>query len=264
MRALPLVLLLAAPLAAAQSGEPITLRFTALDDGFRVEGYDGVNPTIVLEPGTRVVVVLRNLASGSHNLRFAEPIARESDCCTLPGESARLEFTIPQDAAGEAEYSSVGGASHRGVVRVQVALPEVRIESPADGVDVEGDVEMRVAVRRFTLEPYPSSPDRANRTGHLRYLVDGVVALGPTDRTAYVFGNLTQGPHILRVELVERDGAPLSPPVFDEVLVHRLRDPLPTPSDQPVPTTPTGNDTPLPAALAILAALIASRSRRRR
>jgi hypothetical protein len=258
------------PLAAAQ--ESTLLRFTATEDGFRVEGYAGLNPTLSLAPGEHVRVILVVERADGANLRFSPPVDAATPCCQRAGETATLEFVVPNESNVEGSYSSeVGSDRLAGRLVIREAYPEIRTLEPENGADAGGNVTMRVLVRHFTLDPYPYSEQNSPGRGHLRYLLDGKPAFGPTDRLSYAFALPEEpGAHLLRAELVGHDGAPISPATYAEAVVHRVRDVVPT-FDGGNPTATPPKDAPgfgaatlaLAAAVA-LALLSASPYRRRR
>lgn len=254
-------LLVALPLAAAQGS--VTLRFTATDDGFLVGGYNGLNPTLEISPGAHVELRLANAASGAHNIRFGSPVDRASPCCLRPGQEGVFEFDVPADANAETTYDSTMDPERlRGVLRIVEPTPRIRLVTPTEGADVAGAAGVTVEVSAFTLEAYPTTLPNLDRHGHVRYLLDGQPAFGPTDATAHDLDLVTPGAHLVRAELVGRDGAPLQPAVFDEVLVHRLRD-IAEPGTPPPPTAPTPGFGAWALLLAIAPALALARARAR-
>lgn len=263
MRSAPwlLLALLVLPLASAKT---VTFYFEALDDGFHVPGYDEANPLLAIDAGSTVTILVRNNGSAAHNLIVGAPVSKAMPCCLRPGESATLTFDLPADASGDVSYRSEGAPDARGLFRVGPPLPRVRFLEPEEGATVGREFTARVRVDAFVLEPYPTNQPPLAGHGHVRFLVDGANATPFNDRPERVFENLPVGHHFLRVELAGRDGAPLDPPAFDEVLVYRAADaPLtPSPDGDMTPTSP--DRTPLAPVLALAAIAIASLSRRRR
>jgi hypothetical protein len=96
-----LAVLLVAPTATARV---VDLQVEAFDDGgrflFRVAGLDGDNPDLGLRPGDAVTLTLRNTGTTRHNIAFEAPIDAALPCCLDPGESATLQFTVPEGASG--------------------------------------------------------------------------------------------------------------------------------------------------------------------
>lgn len=263
-----LALALAFPSAAART---LQYDLEARDDGFYLVGGDERNPNLSGENGDEVVLRLLNRATAAHNLHVGEPVSQATPCCLPPGEEAQLRFVVPAEASGGIAYwSDASPSAHRGLLLVGPALPRVRIVSPVEGADVNGSFEVRIVVENFVLEPFPAGSEPVAGRGHARYELDGRNVSTLTEREAFLFENLPVGHHFLRVELVGRDGLPLEPPAFDEVLVYRrAADPdLPEGNGTPTqdPTTPPTR-TPGPGVLALALALaagaaIASRSRR--
>lgn len=258
-RLAPLLLLvvLALPFAGARS---LTLDLAATDAGF--------SPSeLRVEAGDDVTLRFTNRAAAGHNVHVGPPVNVSSPCCQRPGESWELRFTVPAGTQGGiAFWSDADPDGHRGTLLVGDALPRVRIVSPADGADVPASFDVRIEVENFALEPFPAGNAPLAGHGHARYLVDGGNASTLTDRTTYTFGNLPVGHHLVRVELVNRDGSPLDPPAFDELLVYRAAAATPLPETNGTTTPPTDtDDAPGFGLLALVAALaIASRSRRPR
>lgn len=263
---LVLAALLLAPGASARS---ITFDLEARADAFYLVGGDDPNPTLEAEAGDEVLLRFVNQASSPHNVHVGPPVDAATPCCQAPFDSWDLSFTLPSTFQGGIEYwSDAERLDHRGVLLVGEALPRVRILSPADRSDVGAAFDVTIAVENFQLEPFPATgpPDRVH--GHARYLLDGGNASTLTDAPTFTFQGVPVGHHLVRVELVGRDGAPLDPPSFHEILVYRASDPTPPTQDAVTTTTPSTPASPtpgLPAGViaAVLAGLaIASRSRR--
>lgn len=132
------VLVLAATAAACLAATPVqaqldqTLTIVGHDENgtyfFTVQGLDGQNPPIRLRPGTNVTVEFRNDGPDQpHNIHFGAPIDRQTAVLD-PGESETLQFTVPDDATGEAEYWC---DPHR----QQGMVGELRYEPPGGGLD---------------------------------------------------------------------------------------------------------------------------------
>ncbi|MGB1585789.1 MAG: cupredoxin domain-containing protein [Thermoplasmatota archaeon] len=90
--------LLIAPIAIAHGGEEETVLFVEAfdDDGFyfKIEGYDGKNPTIVFQPDTTYHINFYNRGTTPHNFRVHE-LPDFGTPMIEGGESAQLEFTVP-------------------------------------------------------------------------------------------------------------------------------------------------------------------------
>lgn len=257
------LLLLFVPLAAA-APQDLTLRATATDAGYTFVNFEGLNPRIGVEPGQKVFVALYNDGSKAANFQVGAPINVSTPCCIPPGDSDSLEFVVPEGLTGEVAYfSSAEPTLLRGVLVVAEGVPGIRIEAPAMGANVGQTVTMRVVVTNFELDPYPYSEENQLGRGHVRYLLDGNVTGGPTNRTQNTFVVNEVGSHLLRAELVNYDGTVLSPAVSASIIVERVRDAMPDFGAEPETQQPT-NDTPLPIALAVASAIIASAFRRRR
>lgn len=95
--------------------------------------------------------------------------------------------------------------------------PDVTITSPGDQWGVAADLDLSVAVENFLLEA-DAEAEAAARQGHWVALVDGVEAAQSATGAVHLTG-LPPGEHQLRVELRGTDGAPLDPPVFDQITV---------------------------------------------
>lgn len=262
------LLVLLAPTVAARA---VSYELEATDEGFRLAGGDEANPTLTAEAGDEVTLVLTNLAASPHNVHVGEPVARSMPCCLPSGEAATLVFTMPADANGSIEYwSDADPDGHRGRILVGPPLPRVRFIEPEEGADVGGSIVARVRVENFVPEPFPAGTTNVNGRGHVRFMIDGRNESTLTDQTTFTYANVPVGHHLLRVELVGRDGRSLDPPATHEVLVYRRADPTPPPSTPGEPTPPSvTDDSPAPGLVlvlagAALAALSASRSRHRR
>ena len=256
-----LLLTLALPAAAARA---VAFDVEATTDSYRLAG--GGEPTLRVEAGDEVTLRFTNLAPSPHNLHVGAPLDRSTPCCQPTSESAELRFTIPADLQGGVPFwSDADPEGHRGLLLVGEAVPRVRIVEPADGADVPATFTVRVEVDNFVLEAFPAGNEAVEGRGHLRYLVDGGNASVLTNQTARAFESLPVGHHLVRVELVNRDGSPLAPPAFDEVLVYRApASPTLPPGGTTTPTPPAETTpAPWPGVLAALAALAtASRFRR--
>lgn len=248
---------------AVAAPQDVTFRATATDEGFSFIGFEGVNPRLPIEPGQKVLVALYNGGSKSVNFQVGAPIHASSPCCLVPGDSDSVEFVVPEDLSGEvAYYSSTAPDVARGVFVVGEPVPAIRVEAPSSGTEVGASITMRVVVTNFELDPYPLSEQNQEGRGHVRYLVDGNVTAGPTNRTSNTFFLTEVGTHLLRAELVNHDGSRLIPAVSAQILVYRVRDAMTDPEPPPTPETP--KSTPFPLALALASAVIASAFLRRR
>lgn len=93
--------------AQGQEDETREIHVTAMSVGelywFKVEGVDGRNPAIHLEPGDRVELTLDNNANTAHNIRFGPPLDQEMPLLE-PGEQDTLTFLVPLSVEGESSY----------------------------------------------------------------------------------------------------------------------------------------------------------------
>ena len=119
VRACALVVLTCALLVAGPAAGQATkeLRITAHDEGppdmqgerafwFEVDGLEGRNPEMVLQPGEVVHVVLVNRGSVAHNILFGGPIQEQTPLAE-PNATAELDFTVAANATGGATYLCV-------------------------------------------------------------------------------------------------------------------------------------------------------------
>jgi hypothetical protein len=109
----------------------------------------------------------------------------------------------------------------RDVLKVHIAedRPDVLITAPGDNWGVHGAFDVTVATENFTLAPDHIGGEPVADEGHFEVLVDGVskgVAGAPTTAVS----GLTDGPHVVRVQLLDNAGVALSPPVYDEITVN--------------------------------------------
>lgn len=275
MRRLALVLLLALPLALAPAADARAIRIDlrATDGGFALAGDTETNPALSAEAGDVVTVTLVNEASVPHNLHVGAPVNASMACCVPPGETDQFTFTVPAEQTGGLAYwSDTAPTSHRGSFFIGPPIARVRIVEPQEGADVRGNVTVVIEVQNFVLEQFPAGNDPVEGRGHARYVLDGTNASTLTNASSFTLTGLAIGHHVVRVELVGRDGLPLTPPAMDEVVVFRRADPsLVTTPPTDAPATPSEEDwIPAPGgagmvlALAAAALLSASRSRHRR
>ncbi|MFA5862148.1 MAG: hypothetical protein WDA16_10685 [Candidatus Thermoplasmatota archaeon] len=212
---------------ASSATEPYSVRAT--DDGFVIAGEEGTNPIVHVLPGSHVVLSFRNDATTPQNLHIGPPIDVETPCCQRPGEGATISFDVPPESSGRIEYwsSQRPAEAGRGFFEIGEAPPRVRFIEPEEGASVDGEVTARVSVIGTT-----------NVT--LRYALDQANVTGVTTLTTFTFLNITNGHHLLHVELVNANGTFLVPRAFDERVVFRGRDLLPTPetNSTPEPSTP--------------------------
>jgi hypothetical protein len=135
---------------------------------------------------------------------------------------------MPVACTGE---STVGqpGQEHSG--------PQIRIISPENFATIQTTVNTRhikvqVATANFSLVSKSGEPNVAGE-GYIIYYLDvnpptipgqpAFTAVGtcvPAVTTSHQWRNLSDGPHMLAVELVNNDGTPLSPPATDWIQVY--------------------------------------------
>lgn len=257
-----LLLALALPVAGARS---LAFDVEATEAGFRLAG--GGEATLQAEAGDEVTLRFTNRAASPHNLHLGAPVNASTPCCQPPGQSRELRFTLPPGFEGGVPFwSDADPDAFRGLLLVGEALPRITIVEPAEGADVPASFVVRVVVENFVVEAFPAGNEAVPGRGHLRFLVDGGNASVLTNETTRAFENVPVGHHLVRAELVNRDGSPLDPPAFDEVLVYRApaSPTLPQGGTTTTPAPPAGTTpTPWPGVLAALAGLaIASRCRR--
>lgn len=264
MRLALLALLAALPVAAGQAPSILLDMDDERESTFFRDAGGALNPTVSVEAGTRVVVEVRNVGSLPHNLHV-EGLG-ETPCCQDPGETARLVLDIPADATGTIPYWCVNhrSAGMEGVLRVQAAGAaerRVAIASPAEGASVAPTFTIRASAEGVTLQ---------QGGHHLHYTVNGTLAPGGdapvSNLTVSVVG---RGFHLLRVEVMDAEHAPLDPPVFAEriVFVDANAPPeSPTSVDVPTPTggTPPTDDSPGLALPLVALTLVAAAWARRR
>ena len=77
LRRLVLAALLLLPLAGAAPA-PVRFQVEMADDGFHVEGEDGANPVLYVEPGTHVDVSVVNVGSKSQDFHVGAPVNRST------------------------------------------------------------------------------------------------------------------------------------------------------------------------------------------
>lgn len=266
--ALPLVLV--APTAQARD---VRIELRATDEGFTLAGDQELNPPLSAEAGDVVTLVLVNDARLPHNVHVGAPVNASLACCVPPGERETFTFTVPPGQRGGMPYwSDTAPSSHRGSFFVGPPIARVRIVAPVEGADVGGNVTVSIQVQNFVLERFPAGNDPVPGRGHARYVLDGQNVSTLTDATTFTVEGVAIGHHLVRVELVGRDGAPLEPPAVHEVLVFRRADPSPVTTPPTFVPPPADDDRwihgPAPGlalgAILLVAALTASRSRRPR
>lgn len=134
-------------LAAAPAEARTVLNVTSHDEGppdsraerpfwFTVEGREGRNPTIQLDPGEEVVVHYRTEGTQLHALAFREPVVAGAGVVE-PGNSSTFRFTVPEDATNGTTYLCEfhGVVGEGGSVAIAGAEP-VREELPMDRGDL--------------------------------------------------------------------------------------------------------------------------------
>lgn len=261
MRSLRIALALLVMLpGVASADDAVTFYLAATDAGFVSPDASGPNPTLVAPPGAHVAIYFRNNASVNENFRLGDPFNVETPCCQRPGESATLAFDIPANSSGQIPYWSRSDPTRlHGIIQIGELPPRVRFTQPADGATVGDSVEARVAIA-------------GTGAWELRYALDGANVSDVTTSSIFVYTNLSEGHHLLHVEVVTPNGTYVEPRVFAEVVVYRGRD-LSTPTDAGATTTTTASPTPAPSArtpglgtVATIgaAALVSFASRRRR
>lgn len=108
----------------------------------------------------------------------------------------------------------------RDVLRVHVAedRPDIRITTPGDRYGVHPDFNLSIAPENFTLSATAIGGTNVADQGHFSVSVDGGPPLYTAAATTAITG-LTEGEHAVRVQLVNNDGTPVVPPVYDEIVV---------------------------------------------
>ena len=255
--ALALVVALALPTVGASS---VQLVLVAHDDGFSLPGATERNPTLHLAPGANVTLTFENDASTPQDLVLGAPLDVRTPCCQRPGDSAVLQFTIPSDASGQVPYSSdqAPDALH-GVLQLGEVPPSIALATPEDRATVGAVVAARAEVAGVDAP-------------RVVWALDGANVTDATSELGHAF-DVSEGHHLIHVELLDANDGYRSPRVFAEAVVFRGRDALTTPGDANATPTAAGSPTGLTPgfgasslvlALALALALVsASRSRRR-
>ncbi len=107
-------------------------------------------------------------------------------------------------------------------VAIAAAFPTVRLASPPDGATLtQSSTDLAVAIDGFTLRDPIGSEDRFGE-GYFTVSIDGVARDWGADPTLAMATGLTEGGHVLRIELVTNDGRPLDPPSYAESRVEVL------------------------------------------
>jgi hypothetical protein len=96
--------------------------------------------------------------------------------------------------------------------------PDITIDDPSDGDEVDDSFTVSVTAENFTLDADSAGQENATDVGHFHVLIDGgYAALGGADG-AEVSG-LSSGDHTLTTVLVANDHSDLDPIVFDEIAI---------------------------------------------
>lgn len=137
-------------------------------------------------------------------------------------ESATQEARVTELRAGEhTVVVRLAGNDHRELdaqdtVTVAAAAPSVRLASPPDGAKLtRSSTDLSMSVRGFELRNPDGAEDRFGE-GYFVVSVDGRAQDWGADPTLAVATGLTEGDHVLRVELVSNEGHPLEPAVYAE------------------------------------------------
>lgn len=105
------------------------------------------------------------------------------------------------------------------LVKVGTSAPQVYIDSPAGGSTLHShSVELELSWQNFIMDPNAIGGKPAPGKGHYHVLVDGEYYDYGTSDVALV-SDLSEGTHLLTVELVNNDHSELDQPVVDNVLV---------------------------------------------
>ena len=106
LRVLPVAAaaLLVAAAGAAQAKD-VSFTFTGESDRaqhyFLVEGVEGKNPTLRVDPGDNVTITFA-VGSGVHNLQIGEPIKEGTPILGADEGSRTVAFTVPESWSGRA------------------------------------------------------------------------------------------------------------------------------------------------------------------
>jgi hypothetical protein len=108
-------------------------------------------------------------------------------------------------------------------VNVSGSAPSIKIVGPTDKPVLEGDVNasslsMKVDIKNFTIDPNAVGQDNEDGKGHFHIYVDGTYFDFATT-TEFLVTDLTPGPHLIAVELVNNDHTSLESPVIDTLHV---------------------------------------------
>ena len=273
---LPVLLVLVAlcvpPPAGAQGAraEVIELVMDDVDNEsffFHLPGANERNPTLIAPAGATVLVRVVNDGTLAHNFHVGAPVDRETRCCQDPGVSETLEFTVPLDAPATIPYWCVlhRAQGMEGTIRVAPAegVPKLTVTRPAQNAVVPPTFTVEARAENVTL----------GQNAHIQYIVNGTRGLPgwDTSNTTFKVNAVGSGYHIVRVELVNDDREPFSPPVFVERVVFVDRNAPPEDDGTPTVTTPAADPppdddggflgTPTPgAALALTAVALAARA----
>jgi hypothetical protein len=103
----------------------------------------------------------------------------------------------------------------RWTFEVSDGRPDIRID--ADGIVVDGDsARVPVSVENFTLVPITEEEVAVEGEGHYHVYVDGEYVTASAD-TSLLLEGLSEGSHMVMVELVDAEHNPIVPEVYDEV-----------------------------------------------
>jgi hypothetical protein len=187
--------------------EPITVSVAAAAPyiGF-ADSWDALWNSATLPVDVQVL----NVAGGSYHL-YVDGVWAGAGITSLRHLAPGLHDLRAVLTDGAGSESMVFDAAQ---VYVADSRPDVTITSPGDAWTIHPDIQMSVYPENFLL-------DGTSAVGHGKYevAVDGVAAGTGTGATTPVPG-LTAGAHTIRVSLVNGDGSPLDPPVYDEIHVN--------------------------------------------
>lgn len=130
--------------------------------------------------------VLEHVAGGEH---LFEVVLTGNDLVELPVRD-RMWVTIPADR------------------------PDVLVSYPGRDWAMGPSFEVAFAAENFTLDAGSMGGTNSHHVGHAAVSIDGVL-VAETAAGVHAVSGLPPGAHTLRVELVNNDGTPLTPPVYN-------------------------------------------------
>jgi archaellum component FlaF (FlaF/FlaG flagellin family) len=133
-----------------------------------------------------------SLPSGSHTIRLQ--LVMDNGTALTPDVSQSVSVTVTQGPAG--------------------GNPGLSIEFPRDGDTLGTDLYLSYQVMNFVLVP-PGGPYAPNE-GHIHVMIDGTLYQELTDYQPVHMG-LGDGPHTVRLDLVDNLHRPLTPDVVASV-----------------------------------------------